>query len=142
MSDRIAEIRTRLNAATPGPWSRDPVLVYLGDDRGDHRVRSYPGLPTVAVSEQAADADLIAHAPADIAWLLEQYEWMSKERDKVIDWLSDGYGNRVEVEEVLFQFGVINGHLEDGTPWTGTCSCNAKLREECYCGYEWKFADE
>lgn len=121
MNNRIDEIRARLDAATPGPWEVvcDTTSDVVGVLDGDYD-----------------DADLIAHAPADLAWLIEQYEWMSKERDKVIDWLSDGYGNRVEVEEVLFQFGVINGHLEDRTPWTGTCSCDAKLREECYCGYE------
>ena len=70
MPDRLQEIRARLDAATPGPWevvcntTSDVVGVLDGD---------------------YDDADLIAHAPADIAWLLEEVdnlnttlnEWMA-----------------------------------------------------------------
>jgi hypothetical protein len=52
MPDRLAEIRARLDAATPGEWPFGEMVRHL--------------LPP--------DADLIAHAPADIAWLLAEVE--------------------------------------------------------------------
>lgn len=107
MPDRLQEIRARMDAR----------------GAGDGAYRAY--------------IDFIAHAPTDIAWLIEQYEWMSKERDEVVDWLLSNTGYNVPVDEVLFKFGIINGVLEDGTYWSGTCSCNAKLREECYCGEDY-----
>lgn len=134
MSDRINEIKSRLDAATPGPWHNVyPFIVANEYMQG--------GICTVEIG-QKPDADLIAHAPADIAWLIEQYEWMSKERDKVVDWLLESSGNRVDVEEVLFKFGIIQGTSKDGTHWMGTCSCNAQWREECYCGYDEWMLDE
>ncbi len=51
MPDRLAEIRARLDAATPGPT------------------------PRVALRERQHGMDaLYAHAPADIAWLLDEVE--------------------------------------------------------------------
>ena len=50
MPDRLQEIRARLDAATPGEWPVGTLVPYL--------------LPS--------DADFIAHAPDDIAWLLDQ----------------------------------------------------------------------
>lgn len=68
MDDRIAVIKARLEAATPGPWRHFPPptnrLVAGGDDLDVEvahcRVRSGAG-----------DAELIANAPADIAYLLD-----------------------------------------------------------------------
>lgn len=72
-ADRIAQIRARLGAATPGEWhletigqadfigewlTYDKTFLYFGPD---HRVE-WRGPP--------ADADLICHAPADIRFLL------------------------------------------------------------------------
>jgi hypothetical protein len=81
-NQRIAEIQTRLNKATMGPWRR----VVIGPDdnalqviRGgfvaacgqDHYV-----LPSSRVEWKPAgsghDADFIAHAPTDIAYLLAE----------------------------------------------------------------------
>lgn len=72
--DRIEEIRARLEAATPGPWKTGGSAacgdVYFGTlvDPDDP---TEPGV-MLGMTSQAADAALIAHAPADIAWLLEQ----------------------------------------------------------------------
>lgn len=52
VTERLQEIRQRLDAATPGDWPFGELARHL--------------LP--------ADADLIAHAPADIAWLLDRIE--------------------------------------------------------------------
>lgn len=62
MSDRLQEIRARLDAATPGPWEKTSpnVVVAAGD--------------VVAGVPLTNNADLIAHAPADLAWLLDEVE--------------------------------------------------------------------
>ena len=65
MSDRLTEIRARLDAATPGEWPMGALVPYL--------------LPS--------DADHIAHAPADIAWLLDEVERVTNERDIAKKWL-------------------------------------------------------
>lgn len=67
MPDRLQEIRARLDAATPGPWHVHPV--------GSIEVRrlDYSGF-VVARANHDDDADLIAHAPADLAWLLAEID--------------------------------------------------------------------
>ncbi len=71
MTDRLTEIRARLAAATPGPWERwkDGMRVWS---------RVPPdapfGVDVADVYASHATADLIAHAPADIAFLLSENE--------------------------------------------------------------------
>lgn len=73
MSDRITEIRARLDAATPGLWEDyDP-----GD--GTHRLYAPDDVKLLGPLGQghvlrAGDADLIAHAPEDLAFLLDEVE--------------------------------------------------------------------
>lgn len=69
MSDRLTQIRARLDAATPGPW----VVTPPREGKRSSGVRR--GRLEIAWSVYATeDADLIAHAPADIAWLLAEVE--------------------------------------------------------------------
>jgi hypothetical protein len=72
MSERVDEIRQRLEAATPGPWKADatendvPVVCVDGP---------IPGTATVLFEGDWAeqpDAELIAHAPTDLAFLLDE----------------------------------------------------------------------
>lgn len=71
MPDRLQDIRARLDAATPGPWERwkDGMRVWS---------RVPPdapfGVDVADVYASHATADLIAHAPEDIAWLLAEVE--------------------------------------------------------------------
>lgn len=59
--DRMAEIRTRLEKATPGPWQNNGAHttdVWGWDDR------------YITTAGDNLDADLIANAPSDLAYLL------------------------------------------------------------------------
>ena len=72
--DRLAEIRSRLDAATPGPWTND-----LEWDEVDAivvpKIKYFdPYRACVARVGNPPNADLIAHAPADIAYLLDEVE--------------------------------------------------------------------
>jgi hypothetical protein len=58
MSDRIAEIRARLDAATTLPVSPHSVTLFPIDRKRDEK----------------AERAFIANAPADIAWLLDEVE--------------------------------------------------------------------
>ena len=91
MSDRLAEIRARLDAATPGPWAvmyrgtPHCVVVKSLDQNPDEGrswwVMAWPrGRKRDALAQPAMDnnADLIAHAPADIAWLLEEVDNLNR----------------------------------------------------------------
>ena len=61
---RIDEIRQRLDKATPGPWFAGRFSIGAGEDRGDP-----DAIPVERVALRE-DADLIANAPADLAYLL------------------------------------------------------------------------
>jgi hypothetical protein len=69
-TDRLQEIRARLDAATPGPW------LYPEDD--PTRIQASDGVSVAVITRRVDDADLIAHAPADLAWLLDKVEELTK----------------------------------------------------------------
>jgi hypothetical protein len=85
---RADEIRARLEAATPGPWKAAPeeagrswcdiwspttkTTVVVADSIDRHRGGKTERISGVRIS--SADADLIAHAPADLAWALGEFE--------------------------------------------------------------------
>lgn len=73
MSDRLTEIRARLDAATPGPWdTQGPCM--SGDGTYGVFADDGAGEPTLALRMSPPDADLVAHAPDDLAWLLAALE--------------------------------------------------------------------
>ena len=83
MEDRISEIKGRLQATTPGIWKVfEPDGDYLGDDGpsvvtedGQYIAQtSYDGLSFSARETAANDAEFIAYAKQDIAWLVQQLE--------------------------------------------------------------------
>lgn len=76
MSDRLSEIEGRLAAATPGPWLKDsdePYIVMKPDSPGS----DWDGREVARVLRddyglfEEADTDLIAHAPTDLAALID-----------------------------------------------------------------------
>lgn len=78
---RIQKIKERLQATTPGAWKVwRPDDDYLGDDSptvvnkdGQYIAQTgYDGLSYTVRETMKADAEFIAHAKEDIAWLLEQ----------------------------------------------------------------------
>ena len=74
MPDRLAEIRARLDAATPGPWFHYPGEPWVTNATDEPRII----VATVSPRMTGDNADLIAHAPADIAWLLAEVERLQK----------------------------------------------------------------
>lgn len=67
---QLDEIKSRLDAATPGPWDRSDIGVY-----STTVMVGPPGFmqPDMIASEcHVADADFIAYARQDIPWLIEQ----------------------------------------------------------------------
>lgn len=78
MPDRLKEIRARLDAATPGPWDVDEWTT-----TADVFASGAKSEPTVAHRVRMSDADFIAHAPADIAWLLDEVERLRIARGSV-----------------------------------------------------------
>lgn len=102
MSDRLDEIRARLQAATPGPWCAENCgeksneyvvgVAFAADDENCERPLSgwpkfYDGdgneiaaRTDMVAAEMAtrADADFIAHAPEDIAYLLGEVARLSQ----------------------------------------------------------------
>jgi len=103
----IAVIRARVAAATPGPWVRgiardDDGWAVLAND-GDDEVCTQP--PSRVIDPYSpADADLIAHAPADIAALCDEVERLRAElddaRNVALGAVEDCAGLRASLEEI------------------------------------------
>ena len=91
MTDRLAEIRVRLEAATPGPWFATSCPDKHSDDGPDFWL--IDAVPSPNQETEVAEichkpggksghnADFIAHAPEDIAWLLEEVKRLQEELD-------------------------------------------------------------
>lgn len=78
---RNAQIQARLEAATPGPWFRESDGVY-------NATRSYLVTPTGDSWQDTVDAEFIANAPADVAWLLAEVDRLTKLGDALADALT------------------------------------------------------
>jgi hypothetical protein len=83
---RVETIRARLAAASTGPWYADAVngvIRILWNTSTFTRNK----IATVLRSDrnQHADADLIAHAPTDLAWLLDENDRLHAERDLLLE---------------------------------------------------------
>jgi len=80
--DRLNEIRARLDAATPGPWfigwdgTRRFYFITANENTSGPRpwVTNLDGLV-----RSDRDADLIRHAPDDLAWLLDRVDALETE---------------------------------------------------------------
>lgn len=100
MSDRVAEIRERLQAVTPGPW-RSTVPPH------DPQVRAHgSGLPIqVATTHNHRDSEFLANSREDIEWLLAENERLAarvKELEGEWELCQDGF----------FQLGFSEGKKE------------------------------
>lgn len=88
MPDRLTEIRARMDAATPGPWS-------VHDHYDD--AYQFDGMSVVADEETVVgpedrhnrNLDLIAHAPEDIAWLLAEVAQLRADLERAREVESD-----------------------------------------------------
>ena len=72
-------IKTRLDAATPGPWAQHPEVPrsIVSAGKPDFSLLALDAPPEdgpYAVVDSEGDADLIAHAPTDIAALVAEIE--------------------------------------------------------------------
>lgn len=82
-------IKARLAAATPGPWFARP-----NDLIGGWCVRTADTPPSEGPGEVAdfireEDARFIAHAPEDLAALIEEVRYLRGERAAVVAWLRE-----------------------------------------------------
>ncbi|AIY16152.3 hypothetical protein GUY44_12020 [Pimelobacter simplex] len=101
LDDTLANIRARAEAATPGPWAWEAVgekdngwcLGVVWDDNDQPltgRIQEGSGTIIDAVCENVgashfADAEFIAHAPADIELLLTLHDRVTADRDRLRD---------------------------------------------------------
>ena len=86
---RLAEIRERLAAATPGPWElyateRNVIAITKGRTRGGYlrEIVHWSGFDCSNIDDPGkvrANAALIAHAPSDLAYLLDEITRLTRE---------------------------------------------------------------
>lgn len=85
---RLAALRSNLAAATPGPWEFDSYCRVLAPmahlDDAEHYGNIVAWVPAwhgdTACKPHDDNAELIANAPADLAWLLAEVERLEAER--------------------------------------------------------------
>ena len=89
MTDRLEEIKTRMEAATPGPWEQMrqdgiPTSFVLADGRFflDTEPFSDDG------QDGVADADFIAHSRADVEWLVSEVEQARRVAENWETWVN------------------------------------------------------
>jgi hypothetical protein len=131
-NQRIAEIQTRLNKATMGPWRRvvigpddNALQVIRGgfvaacgqDDNSDHYV-----LPSSRVEWKPAgsghDADFIAHAPTDIAYLLAERSRLAGENAELRQPPTDPRALYVQLRDAIAALQSENAELrKDAERW-------------------------
>ena len=84
MPDRLAEIRARLDAATPGPWhwgrNESESFCWIMRSHG-----AYGQYDHHADTRTTDDAHFIAHTPADIAWLLTELSARDSDVEDIYD---------------------------------------------------------
>jgi hypothetical protein len=79
-NDRIAEIRARLDAAQ----TRIEHHAGWGNDAQHQRVVQINDMREVCVVADAGERAFIAHAPADIAWLLDEVSMLRMDIAEII----------------------------------------------------------
>lgn len=74
LTERLHQIRTRLESATPGPWVHRPGGVV--QSQSADRIIFWDDCPNVGDTHERIQPDysLIAHAPADLRYLLSALE--------------------------------------------------------------------
>lgn len=80
-ADRLAEIKARAEAATPGPWVRDMHSPDMGGRSGWHiRGPRQLGPRSVVLNSRmlSADAEFIEGSREDVPWLVEQVERLDR----------------------------------------------------------------
>lgn len=82
MTDRLSEIRARLEKATPGPWywKDDRDSSYLSDEKGMTILDdgSACGEYNQTIDPKGPDADFIANARTDLEWAVQEIERLNK----------------------------------------------------------------
>jgi hypothetical protein len=131
--DRLAEIKQRAEAATPGPWS-EPFYVDEPGDQGWWIHNGQVGMKEGAVAgsfalnpNQEADGEFISHSRADVDWLIAEVERLRTGRpdrdDVVANWLK---ALRNQHPATTYQWQALDSALDD---YRLRADCGLSLRD-------------
>jgi hypothetical protein len=112
ITERIAAIRQRVEAATPGPWVSErawDAFRTIADCGHLYCVNAPQTLPGPPGRNGATDAELIAHAPEDLRWALDQLEAAQRDTER-LDWLDSHAPERCVTVSALPHRGLMRGH--------------------------------
>lgn len=80
-ANRISEIKARLDKATPGPWEKRYNCLYGWEIWQPRKPNTDHLVAAIATTRDESlqplvdgDADLIAHTPDDLRWLIDEVE--------------------------------------------------------------------
>lgn len=105
MTDRVQEIRDRLEAATPGPWEAWAGLTHDGERQDGISPRGDLNIDvcfTIISPQGSEDAEFIAHAPDDIEFLLAEVERLQNDLEVARDALRDEIEFQAEDHERFY----------------------------------------
>lgn len=112
-TDRLAEIETRLSAATPGPWEHVERQFDAGRIR-EHSVETHHHV--IADDLSLNSAELIAHAPTDLAALVAVV--------REVEALHQPFETTIDFRDVTSCSHCLEtGNAPDETPWDYRWPC-------------------
>lgn len=132
MGDRAREIRERLRGITPGPWKAltcdeaGKLLGFLVSNEQLLARRPEPwyiaSMPTLETTEgeDRANARLIANAPADLEWCLDQLDAVMRERDEAVKKRNEWFSSVNELVEMQAERDAAlkrEGRLREAVLW-------------------------
>ena len=79
---KLDEIKARLKAATPGPWKHIETCGCSGEVT---IFECYDERDRLPVPQVVNNAEFIAHAPEDVAWLIKELEKAVQHRAALMD---------------------------------------------------------
>lgn len=119
----LAPILERLANGTPGPWYRVPFDECPDGAYTDRLVGAHNdgGVVFIADAETDADADLIAHAPADLAALAARVAELEAENARLLKALTEA---KAEANDWALEACIVGGHdvPSELGEWTGCWS--------------------
>lgn len=110
---RLAEIRARLKEATPGPWVIGSYRGMNGYDIETADGRDLSGIHRGMVDGRR-NAELIAHAPADLAYLLDRVDRLENAVKALLDVTFDERKATAEFDRFNYAYLMETGYQRPG----------------------------
>ncbi len=102
MTDRLEQIKARMEAATPGPWESQIPNLVVAPDSPEGWWGEVADLSGTYFHRQEEDLEFIAHSIADVEWLVSEVERLRLAVNQTLDYLESDHDLDSRQEVVAF----------------------------------------